>query len=168
MLAQIQHIAKNGRKNMVTDKPDFEKKKDILRKTIERISPNVEQFKKLCSQKMGMASWKKEQSPIPKKVRRTKTPERTGFRCRSNSGCWDLHGACNYYCDKATGECIQCPKKNEHGRKGGTEGCNPGERVWQKCGPEAHEASVPEVPKPPSNQGGVGYYLKRLNVYLRY
>lgn len=167
MLKQIQHISKKWEKKYGNRQTDFEKKKDALKKKIKRISPNIEQFKKLCAQIMGLASWKKERGPIPKKVGQSKIPEKTGFRCRSNRGCWDLHGACNYYCEQTTGECIQCRKKNEHGKQDGTEGCNRGERVWPKCGSETPKVSVPKVPEPPTIQGGIGYYLCRLGLYLR-
>jgi RHS repeat-associated protein len=105
-----------------------------------------------CNKKTGKCEKEKLQTEV------------SDFRCGSNKGCWDRYGACNYYCEKATGECKKC-LKNEHGKKDGTEGCNTGETVWPNCGPA--KASTPEVSEPPETRGDVGYYLGRVVYYLR-
>jgi hypothetical protein len=62
----------------------------------------------------------------------TKPPTTPKFKCKSNKDCWDHHKECNWYCKKKTGECIPC-RKNEHGKRDGTEACCSGPKRYPNC-----------------------------------
>ena len=63
----------------------------------------------------------------------TKPPTTTTFRCKSNQDCWDHHKECNWYCIKDTGECFECRKKDQHGKRDGTEACCSGAKQYPNC-----------------------------------
>ena len=51
-----------------------------------------------------------------------KSPTEKTFKCKSNQDCWDHYSSAQYYCNKGTGKCIECPE-GSHGNKDGSAEC---------------------------------------------